>query len=402
MMKILFVDDEQNVLEGLQRMLRPMRHEWELAFATDGGSALDKLAQGHFDVVVSDMRMPGMNGAELLTRIREHYPHIVRIILSGYADEEATFKSLGPAHQFLSKPSSAEAIKMTVSRTCALRDLLANERLQLLVSQMQSLPSLPSLYAELIQELQSPEASFRKVAEIISSDLGMTAKILQMVNSAFFGVRRHISSPFDAVNLLGLNTVMTLVLSIQVFSQFDQKQLPGFSPKLLWAHSMRVGLCAKKIAQVAGGDAEVMKDAFTAGLLHDAGHLVLAANMPYQYAQALELAQSEGIPDTEAERHIFGATHPEVGAYLFGLWGLPHSIIEAVAYHHHPSDCPAEGFTTLTAVHIGEVMALETQSSNLKWVDAKLDMNYLGKLGLAEELEIYRDACSRVAEEEAA
>lgn len=400
MRKILFVDDEQNILEGLQRMLRPMRNEWEMLFAPGGEKALELLSTSHFDVVVSDMRMPGISGAELLTRVRDQYPHIVRIILSGYADEELTYKSLGPAHQFLSKPSNAEIIKGTVSRTCALRDLLSNENLQQLVSKMQTLPSLPSLYAELIQELQSPDASVRKVAEIISRDLGMSAKILQVVNSAFFGVRRTISSPLDAVNLIGLNTIMTLALSIQVFSQFNERKVGGFSPTALWSHSMRVGLCAKKIAQMAGGNGEAVKDAFTAGLLHDAGHLVLASNLPNLYAQGRDLMKSEGIPDYEAETRIFSASHSEVGAYLFGLWGLPHSIVEAVAFHHHPSDCLAPGFTTLTAVHAGEVLALETQSSSVKSCETELDMNYLQAIGMVDELETWRDACSRIADEE--
>jgi HD-like signal output (HDOD) protein len=383
-------------------MLRLMRHEWNMEFACGGAEALAILGIHHFDVVVSDMRMPGMSGAQLLTEIRHRHPHIVRIILSGYADEELTLKSLGPAHQFLSKPCRAEAIKSTVSRACALRDLLGNEKLQLLVSQMQSLPSLPTLYIKLTEELAAAESSLKKVGDIISQDLGMTAKVLQMVNSAFFGVRRHISSPTEAVGLLGLDTIMTLVLTIQIFSQFEDECLANFSPAALWAHSLQVGLFAKRLSQAAGQGGEVVKDAFTAGLLHDAGQLVLAANLPRQFAESLELAQAEKLSHHEAERQVFGATHSEVGAYLFGLWGLPQSIVEAVAYHHRPADCVAEGFGPLTAVHVGNALERETQALPPEWCFAALDMDYLAKLGLADRLPEWRDLYIRVAKDQSA
>ncbi len=402
MRRILFVDDEPNILEGLQRMLHSIRHEWEMAFANSGAEALELLAAHPFDVVISDMRMPGMNGAQLMVEVRQRHPHIVRIILSGYADEELTLKSLGPAHQFLSKPCRAQTIKKTVNRACALRDLLVNERLQLLVSQMQSLPSLPSLYAELIKELEAPEGSIRKVGEIISRDLGMTAKVLQMVNSAFFGVRRHISSPTEAVSLLGLNTIMTLVLTIQIFSQFNEEPLPGFSPTALWSHSLRVGLFAKRIAQAAGQEVEVVKDSFTAGLLHDAGRLVLAANLPRQFVQALALARAEGISLCEAEQQVFETTHSEVGAYLLGLWGLPHPIVEAVAFHHRPGECLAPEFNPLTAVHVGDALECETQVTHLEWCPATLDLDYLTNLDLADQLAEWRKICSSVTSEVAA
>src|SRR5262245_37814840 len=100
MKKILFVDDEPNVLQGLERMLRSMRHEWEMQFAMSGPAALERLAEQTFDVIVSDMRMPGMTGAQLLTEVSQRHPHIVRIILSGQADQEDILRSVGPTHQY--------------------------------------------------------------------------------------------------------------------------------------------------------------------------------------------------------------------------------------------------------------------------------------------------------------
>lgn len=394
MRKILFVDDETKILQGLQRMLRPMRHEWEMSFTESGENALELLAEQAFDVVVSDMRMPGMNGAQLLAEVRHRHPHIVRIILSGYSDYDLIFKSVGPAHQYLSKPCEADAIKLTVNRACALRDLLRNESLQLLVSKMQSLPSLPTLYNQLLEEVQSPTVTIKKIGAIIARDLGMTVKILQMVNSAFFGLRRQISSPMEAVNLLGLETVMTLVMTIQIFSQFKTADLGGFSPEALYTHSMRVAMIAKQIVQ-SQEDLALANDAFTAGLLHDVGHMVLVANMPARYGEFLALVQSAEHSFDACERQFFGATHSEVGAYLLGLWGLPNSIVETVAFHHHPSQCPAAGFTALTAVHIANALEHELHPHCELCPSATLDDAYLTSLGIKERIPVWRELCSQ-------
>src|SRR5687767_155455 len=246
-----------------------MHREWNMAFVGSGSEALDVMSGKPYEVVVSDMCMPGMNGADLLDKVRQRHPQTVRIILSGYADRDLILRSVKPAHQFLAKPCDAELVKAIVGRACAWRDMLTDASLKLLVTQTQTLPSLPSLYTELIEELQSPGACIKKAGEVISRDIGMTAKILKLVNSAFFGVRRTISNPVEAVSLLGLETLMSLALTIQIFSQLDQTEMYNFSPAALWSHSLRVGAFAKRIAQTEEMEPGVVTDSFTAGLLHD-------------------------------------------------------------------------------------------------------------------------------------
>ena len=226
--KILFVDDEPKVLISIRRMLHSLRKEWDMQFAESGPEALSILAQDPFDVIVTDMRMPGMDGAQLLTEVKQNYPQMVRIVLSGHADKEMIYKSVRPAHQYLSKPCDADLLKLTVSRACTLREMLTQDSLKKVVSEMDSLPSLPSLYAEIMEELRKEDASIQKIGEIISRDLGMTAKILQLVNSAFFGIPRHIENSAQAVNLLGMNIVKALVLTMEVFSEFEQNKSNGF------------------------------------------------------------------------------------------------------------------------------------------------------------------------------
>lgn len=391
MKRVLFVDDEPNILEGLRRMLHDHRGEWDMHFATSGAEALEILAQTPCDVVVSDMRMPGMSGAELLTEVMRRQPGAVRIILSGHSDRELILKTVGPAHQYLSKPCDAETLRVTVARACALRDMLRDEALRTLTAQMTTLPSLPALYVELMEEIQSDDPSIQRVGEIIAKDLGMTAKILQLVNSAFFGLPRRITNPAQAASLLGLDVIRALVLSIHVFTQFAKTHLPGFSVDGLFQHSLAVGSGAQAIARAEGLEPRLVDEALMAGTLHDAGRLVLAANLPERYAEAARIAREERVTLWKAELAVFGATHAEVGAYLLGLWGLPDSIIEALAHHHSPRLAPGQGFRTLTAVHVADAIEHECTPSESGYGLARLDEGHLADLGLSGRLPVWRE-----------
>jgi HD-like signal output (HDOD) protein len=399
MKRILFVDDEPNVLQGLQRMLRPLRNEWDTAYAGNGQEALSLLAQSPFDVVVSDMRMPGIDGAQLLNEVMKRYPHMVRIVLSGHSDQQSILRSVGAAHQYLSKPCDADTLKNTVARACGLRELLADKTLTELVAQMNSLPSLPSLYVEVMQELQSPDGSLQKVGQIISKDVGMSAKILQLVNSAFFGLRRHVSSPSEAAVFLGVDTVRALVLSVNIFSQFDRTGVRGFSIEALWTHSSITGALAKQIAKAEGAESKTVDYAFMAGLLHDAGRLVLAANLPAQYSETLFWMRAQKVPLSDAERERFGTTHAEVGAYLLGLWGLPDPIVEAIAYHHRPDQCLERTFSPLTAVHVANALEREGRAQDADEIASQVNVDYLADVGLTNRLEAWRDICRTALQE---
>ena len=272
--RVLFVDDEPKVLDGLRRMLHPMRHEWDMAFAGSGQEALDILAREPFDTIVTDIRMPGMDGAELLKEVTKRYPRIIRIALSGQTDRETMFRVSSIVHQYLSKPCNAETLKSALVSAWTVRDQLATDGLKELISQIDTLPSLSSLYNEIMEKVQSNKSSTKEVGQIISRDIGMTAKILKLVNSAFFGFPRRISNPVRAVVLLGLDTIKNLILSIHVFSQFDQIKLEALSLDALWDHSMAVGAFAKRIAMVESTDQKSADEAFLSsdGLRHRSGY----------------------------------------------------------------------------------------------------------------------------------
>ncbi len=384
MINVLFVDDEPNILGGLKRMLRPMHREWDMSFAEGGIQALDLLGEKNFDVVISDMKMPGMDGSEFLFRVRNQFPQTVRIILSGYSEKDMIMKSVGTAHQYISKPCDSETLKETVSRACALRDLLTSEKIRRLVSQIHTVPSLPTLYQELLEELNQKDPKMQKIGEIVKKDIGMTVKILQIINSAFFGLRRNISDAGEAIGFLGLDTVAALTLSIGVFSQFESKNGTDSIPGVLWEHSMAVALTAKNIAKAVNKD--TANDAFTAGLLHDIGEVVLAVNLPEQYALISKMSETEGITRREAEAKIFETTHSEVGAYLLGLWGLPRSIVEAVAFHDLPSRFQNGVFAPLTAVHVSNTFHENKIIDIFAEQEKYFDVEYLSGLGLMDEL----------------
>jgi HD-like signal output (HDOD) protein/CheY-like chemotaxis protein len=392
--QILFVDDEPNVLQGLRRMLRSMRREWEMSFVESADEALRLLEKNPFDVIVSDMRMPGVDGAQLLNEVRMRYPQVVRIILSGHSDPALIFKSVATAHQYLGKPSQPEVLKYTIKRACALRELLAEDTLKQAISRMGSLPSLPLLYEQCMEELQSPTASLQKIGRIVSRDVGMSAKVLQLINSAFFGLRGNVSSPIHAVSLLGLDTIKALVLSMPLFSRFEQEGLPLRFAEQLWNHSLRSAVYAKKIAVAEKQPHNTVEDAFMAGLLHDAGKLVLAANLVDPYRETLNAVKKGKGRLWEAEKTRFGTSHAEVGAYLMGLWGLPDAIVEALAYHHRPGDCPGGGFSVLTAVYAANALAHEAVDGEADGSGHMIDLVYLSKLDLDRRLSIWRDHCT--------
>ncbi|HZL43792.1 MAG TPA: response regulator [Verrucomicrobiae bacterium] len=392
MKTLLFVDDEPRVLQGLQRQLHGMRNEWQMEYLDAGAKALEHMASHPVDVIVTDMMMPGMDGAQLLTEVMKRHPNTVRIVLSGHADRESVLRLVGPAHQYLSKPCEWDELRIAISRAFALRELLTNDKLKALATRTRSLPALPELHNQLTGELRKEEPSIERIGEIISKDIGMTSKMLQLVNSAFFGLPQPISSAAEAVAYLGLATVRALVLSLQVFSQYEQKNIKGFSIDALAQHSWMTGGWARRIAETERCDPKISDQCFLAGLLHDIGQLILASGLPDEYAQVLENTRSPGKSLWAAEQDQFGTTHAEVGAYLLGLWSLPNPVIEAVALHHRPASAATGKFSPVIAVHVANALTHE-KSGEAACAGNDLDLNCLATIGLGSRVPIWREKC---------
>ena len=389
--RILFVDDEAMLLEMYRLVFESDQERWDIHFAPGAKEALEMMEAQPFDVIVSDMRMPGMSGADLFQEVMKLYPQTSRLIMSGYADQEQIAKCIGATHQFIAKPFDIKLLKNTIWRVCALDGWMLDEKLRTVVAQLYSVPSLPSLYFRIMDALASPDAGVDTIGAIVAKDPAMTAKILQLVNSAFFGIARKVSNAMEAVQYLGVGRVRSLVLSLHVFSCFDTLKIPNFSIERVWAYSLATGILAQKIAKAERASRNDMDEAYVAGMLHDIGTVMLASSFADQYAKALEIASERKIAMIDAEREVFGVTHAEVGAYLLGLWGLPISIVEAVALHHAPRNTGIKAFSPLTAVHVAGVLENEISDTGPEALRTKIDAEYLDEIGLGDRLEEWRD-----------
>ncbi|MCC6653467.1 MAG: HDOD domain-containing protein [Candidatus Eisenbacteria bacterium] len=355
MVRILFVDDEPMVLDGIRRMLIGQRREWEMQFAISGDVALQVCANSPVDVIVTDMRMPDMDGATLLERVAQLYPDMIRVVLSGHSEMEAALRALNVAHQYLTKPCEGPLLLQTVRDAIHLRERLTNDRVRQLANRLGGLPSAPATFTRINRLLADPSSSLADVARAISEDPALTGKVLHLANSAFFGKAHQATSLQAATALLGVDAIRHLVLTAEVFDALPlSKSARGMSMEALQKHSSLVAHIASSLEP----EAPWRDDAFAAGLLHDIGVLVLAARMPDEFDQ-IQLFVEAGAVRSEVERAMLGVDHAEIAGYLLALWGLPGQIIDAVVSHvnFHP-----EGLGDLTvasAVSVADILARE-------------------------------------------
>lgn len=389
--RILFVDDEKNILQGLKRMLREMRRSWKMTFVEGGEEALAVLKEEMFDIIVTDMRMPGMDGLELLETVKAAYPHMSRVILSGHTDQMQVLKSTRIAHQFLAKPCDVEVLKACIVNLCDVQNLFGAKPLKKLIGNLSALPSLPSAYTAIMEEINSPNGSMKRVGKIIGQDLAMTTKILHLVNSAFFGLPRKITDPCDAAGLLGIDIIRSLVVAIGVFSQFNKEGMAHFVLDELFAHCILTGSHAMKIARAESLEREMVDSICMAGLLHDIGKLVFAQNFAVKYDDLLKTVEHGETELFEAERQVLGASHAEVGGYLLGLWGFSPKACNAVVFHHDPSRF---GDVVFGAVYAADLFAHQCCNDLAKSaVLPEGDKAVLSRMGLLPQFESWQAIC---------
>lgn len=291
------------------------------------------------------------------------------------------------AHQFLSKPCDALELENVVERACGVQELLNDDTgsLRQMIGRINQLPSAPKTYHALMQVLAEDRAGIDDIARLLKQDMAICAKLLQVVNSAFFRLARRIANVEEAVRYLGFAMVRNLALTVEVFQSAEP--LCGLSLEALQEHALRVAALAKRLCR----DKAQAEDAFMAGLLHDIGYLILATEMPDRLEQALRQAAQEQIPPYQAEYQLLGVSHAEIGAYLLGLWGLPYPIIEAVANHHQPQRVPQRGFDALAAVYLANLLVQETAAPSLPGRQSP-DPAYLESLGIVPaQLAEWRD-----------
>jgi len=370
--RIVFVDDELNILQAMRRAFHNMREEWSMEFVSSGAAALESLAKAPADVIVSDMRMPGMDGWQLLAEVKKLHPQTVRLVLSGHADPSSVMRAVGTAQLYLAKPCESGALKAAIVQTQMLRQLLSNDQLALLAGGVGMLPSAPAAFQEILACLQNPAASLADAAQIIGRDVAMVANIMKLVNSAFFGSRRPITTTDRAVAYLGMDTLGALVLGHSVFQSGVATGIAGFSLEKLWQHSLQTGLAARAIAFSENLPAAKADEAFLAGVLHDVGKVVFATKAA---AHSNDTSAVDIVAQMEAH-------HAEVGAYLLGLWGFPNLIVEAVAFHHTPGLASEKGLGLPGIVHIADRLVHLKSENRSGSSDTGLQAGFLEGLAL--------------------
>ena len=385
MNKIAFIDDDQRVLDGLRRSMRKKRGELDCYYYDSGQALVAALDEHSFDIVISDMRMPQMNGVEVLLEVKRRHPDSVRIILSGYSEDQLIIESLQAAHQFIAKPADADTIQTCIERTLAVRKILDNRQLRDQISSIESLPALPEVYNKLMREMSSENCSIDTVGEIVEQDIALSANVLKLVNSAFFSLVRHIESTHQAVAYLGIETIKNLAVASSVFAvakvpQQEQARIAQLSHSGLQVSRLTTLLC-----KTLGGLDKRFKDhAQMASMLLGAGELI-----------GLLMARA----DTAREGDQLA--EEELGSFLLGIWGLPFPLVEAVRWHKQPSEVVGDSLTPLTLVHAAWAMTeLLKESDEIDLASPIIDADYLRSVVGEDTLQQWKAVAEEVKVDE--
>ncbi|WP_068489571.1 HDOD domain-containing protein [Paramagnetospirillum marisnigri] len=401
---ILFVDDEKGVLDGLRRSLYAQRDEWNQVFAVGGQEAVAILEKQALDVVITDMRMPGMDGATLLDRVRALQPEAARIVLSGFSVREAIFRTVGPAHQYYVKPCPPQTLVEAIRRALAVRRALRSPPLLALVGGATSIPALPKAITELFSELQSPEGSAAEVARIIAQDVGLTVNLLKLTNSGFFYIPSAVTDVLQAVKMLGFEMVRALAVLAGVFESFSCAGIDCQAVKQLERRSLEIGALARGIAESGNAPRSAVEQAQCAGMLAHVGSLLLFAQWPGPVAELRKDLDRSGGDIITAERTALGASHAELGGVLLGLWGFTDPVVEAVLFHHHPSNCAFRSSCTdapIAAVHAAQHLIKpvpEGKDAKEHW-ESGLDLEFLSEIGAVSKVADWAELATSIRKE---
>ncbi len=327
MTKVLFVDDEPVLLRSIERIFKTRGASLHASFATSGAAALDLLERDAFDIIVSDLSMPQMDGVTLLGKVRTRFPQMTRLALSGQSAIAESARAVRVVHQWIAKPCDLRVLCANLERLAWVRGLIDDPSVLARTSELASLPSPPKLFLQ-VNEALARAAGIREVVRLIETDPAVVAKLLQLVNSAFFGDAERVTSVERAVALLGTDTIRGLLLGAEVFRS-------GEAAGPLASHSLFVASLARVLAPGA-----LSGDAFVAGILHDIGELIV-----------------EGAAERDTP-----VLHARTGGLLLAMWGLPSEVVTAVAFHHDPLTLPPPAHPLVNVVALAEALATELQA----------------------------------------
>lgn len=401
--RVLFAGTDKSRLDDISDSFGNMREHWQMKFCVGVVEARQALSESAYDIVVTNVPMLDEDD-DFVTVLKEEWPETVRFVLAGPLDGETVIRMSTEVHQILAEDIDYNQLRALITRALYLRGHLHNEALRKTLLQIGTLPSVPALYLEIQEEMRLPEPSLQRIAGLIEKDPGLSAKVLQIANSAHFSPVSPVTNIIRAVTYIGLNHIRSLVLLAGAISSFKKSELPPhFDIDALWNHSLTVAEYARIISEQETDSVRIVDDAFTAGLLHDIGLVILAARMPDELDQAKKLARRNNMSLFRAEKEVMGATHASIGGHLLDLWGLSYPVVEAITFHDIPSSRPEpeyvetynEGFTPLTAVHVANYFCRAENAHEFDNLnpDAEVDSVYLELEGFLDKLSRWWDLC---------
>lgn len=385
---ILLVDDEMPVLKALQRTL--LRKNLSIFIASNGQEALNLLARQEIDIVISDMRMPEMNGHQLLRKVKELYPSTTRLILSGYADEKEIAKTMldGSSKMYMLKPWDSQMLSKTIQQLLDVRELLQRRNLLEIINKIERLCTLPRIYNKLM-ELINQDADVPQIANLIEEDPAIASQILHIANSGFYGVRT--GSISQAIIYLGLTAVKSIVLSTNLCNIQRGQGMIALDKDLLWRHaSMTNHLVGQLYRKLSGR--QIPATASTVGLLHKIGKMALLCQFSDIYAKigaTLKTRRSASL--NELEQELIGVSHQDVGGYLLEWWEMPHQIVESAMFHHDPFNENVNDRELVSIVHIASCFA---SKKIYPFIEVSVDERTFSLLQTTQE------KCERIIREE--
>ena len=341
-MKVMFVDDEVMILKGLKRAF--FRNKWQIVFADSANKALQILKKEPVDFIISDMRMPIMNGAELLEEVAASYPQIVRIILSGHSDEEAAKRASFVAHQWFSKPCQPEVLEEVLNHIYLIRNSLPDATVQHVVGKIKTLPSPPKVYMRLNASLNDSSIDMQKISNIIADEPSLVAKILQLTNTSFFSNGKQVESLSEAITRLGVDLVCSIVVTAETYAKIAE--IPGYSIEDEQKHCLSTARLAATMVEP-----DLRRETILVGLLHNIGKFILYEVSPDAMASYLK-QRVVGSDNIELEQKLFNADHTQLAGYLLHLWNFSYNLIENIVLHHQPLKLTESTFGSGAAVYV--------------------------------------------------
>lgn len=355
--RILFVDDESLILSGLRRSLNRVPDGWNMEFMADPAAALSSATEHPRDVLITDLRMPGVDGLQLLRAVQEKQPSTVRFILSANVRRPAIFDALSLAHRVLLKPCGPRLIEEMVCHWLEIRDLLPPGRLRNSILGLGPLPLITRTHDALaaLPDVQLVDAE--AVLDIAMSDISLAAECYRLAHGILQDSSKRFGSVKDAVSSLGQDGRARLITADK-WSSFPDEIAPACLEQIQ-DHSTLASAAARSRAMK--DDPSLAKGAATAALLHDIGKLAFFATYGSDY---LTVYQSSDGSLCERESSTFGINHADLGACLLAMWGASPETVNAVKLHHIAPNAETDGLAIRDMVYHANIATHEGNAND--------------------------------------